>query len=57
VVNGDIQIIAHVGYPTSVFKSSLVYNPWSVTQCVNAAVVPRGVKADWLLARRRPPFD
>jgi shikimate dehydrogenase len=57
VVNGDTQIIAHVGYPTSVFKSSLVYNPWSVTQCVNAAVVPRGVKADWLLARRRPPFD
>jgi shikimate dehydrogenase len=57
VVNGDAQIIAHVGYPRSIFKSSLVYNPWSVTQCVNAAVVPRGVKADWILARRRPPFD
>ena len=57
MVNSDTQIIAHVGHPTSIFKSSMVYNPWSVKPCVNAAVVPLDVKADWLLARRRQSFD
>ena len=32
MVNSATQIVAHVGHPTSIFKSSMVYNPWSVKQ-------------------------
>jgi shikimate dehydrogenase len=46
MLNGDTRIIAHVGYPTSTFKSPMVYNPWFAKLGVNAAVVPLGVKAE-----------
>jgi shikimate dehydrogenase len=46
MLNGDTRIIAHVGYPTSTFKSPMIYNPWFETEGVNAAVVPLGVKAE-----------
>jgi shikimate dehydrogenase len=44
--DGDTRIIAHVGYPTTTFKSPLIYNPWFDAQRINAAVVPMGVKAE-----------
>jgi hypothetical protein len=28
VINGRTQVIAHNGYPTSTFRSSLIYNPY-----------------------------
>ena len=28
MLNGDTKIIAHLGYPTTTFKSSMIYNPW-----------------------------
>ena len=43
--DGDTRIIAHVGYPTTTFKSPLIYNPWFARQGLNAAVVPMGVRA------------
>jgi shikimate dehydrogenase len=43
MINGDTQIIAHVGYPTTTFKSPMIYNPWFELRGVNAAVVPLGV--------------
>ena len=43
MIKGDTQIIAHVGYPTTTFKSSMIYNPWFERRGVNAAVVPLGV--------------
>jgi shikimate dehydrogenase len=46
MLNGSTRIIAHVGYPTSTFKSSMIYNPWFETRGVNAAVVPIGVKGE-----------
>jgi len=46
MLNGDTRIIAHVGYPTSTFKSPMIYNPWFEKEGVNAAVVPLGVKAE-----------
>jgi shikimate dehydrogenase len=44
-LNGDTKIIAHVGYPTTTFKSSMIYNPWFEKRAINAAVVPLGVRA------------
>ena len=46
MLNGDTKIIAHIGYPTTTFKSSMIYNPWFEKHGVNAAVVPLGVRAE-----------
>jgi len=45
MLDGDTRIIAHVGYPTTTFKSPQIYNPWFESRGINAAVVPMGVKA------------
>jgi len=46
MLNGDTRIIAHVGYPTTTFKSPMIYNPWFESRAINAAVVPLGVRAE-----------
>ncbi|MBV9289768.1 MAG: shikimate dehydrogenase [Hyphomicrobiales bacterium] len=46
MLNGDTKLIAHVGYPTTTFKSSMIYNPWFEKRQINAAVVPMGVRRD-----------
>jgi shikimate dehydrogenase len=46
MINGDTKLIAHVGYPTSTFKSPMIYNPWFDKNGINAAVVPLGVKRE-----------
>lgn len=46
MLDGSTKIIAHVGYPTSTFKSPMIYNPWFETRGINAAVVPLGVKGE-----------
>ena len=43
MLNGDTKIIAHIGYPTTTFKSPMIYNPWFEKHGINAAVVPLGV--------------
>ena len=46
MLNGDTKLIAHVGYPTTTFKSPMIYNPWFDARGINAAVVPMGVTAE-----------
>ena len=46
MLNGDTKIIAHIGYPTTSFKSSLIYNPWFEKRGINATVVPLGVTSE-----------
>jgi shikimate dehydrogenase len=46
MLNGDTRILAHIGYPTTTFKSPLIYNPWFERRGINAAVVPMGVRAE-----------
>jgi shikimate dehydrogenase len=46
MLNGDTSIIAHVGYPTTTFKSPMIYNPWFEKRGINAAVVPLGVRGE-----------
>ncbi len=46
MINGDTRIIAHVGYPTTTFKSPMIYNPWFARRGINAMVTPLGVTAE-----------
>ncbi len=45
MLDGNTRILAHIGYPTSTFKASMIYNPYFAHIGCNAAVVPMGVKA------------
>ena len=42
MINGNTEIIAHIGFPTHVFKAPMIYNPWFEKAGVNAIVVPMG---------------
>lgn len=44
-INGNTQIIAHIGFPTHTFKAPMIYNPWFEKAMVNAIVVPMGCQA------------
>ena len=44
MINGNTEIIAHIGYPTHTFKSPMIYNPYFEQAGVNAVVVPMGCK-------------
>jgi shikimate dehydrogenase len=46
MINGHTLLIAHVGYPTSTFKSPMIYNPWFDKKGINAVVVPMGIKPE-----------
>lgn len=46
MINGNTEVIAHIGYPTHTFKSPSIYNPWFERHQVNAVVVPMGVRAE-----------
>jgi shikimate dehydrogenase len=45
MINGNTEIIAHIGYPTHAFKAPMIYNPWFEKAGVNAIVVPMGCRA------------
>ena len=45
-IDGDTQLIAHLGFPTHAFKAPLIYNPYFESIGVNAAVVPMGCRAE-----------
>ena len=45
-INGNTEIIAHIGYPTHAFKAPMIYNPWFEKCGVNAVVVPMGCKPE-----------
>ena len=46
MISGTTTLIAHLGYPTHTFKSSLICNPWFERNGIDAAVVPMGIKAE-----------
>ncbi len=41
-INGNSQLIAHIGFPTHTFKSPMIYNPYFASAGINAVVVPMG---------------
>ncbi len=42
MINGNTQLIAHIGFPTHSFKSPMIYNPYFEHEGINAVVVPMG---------------
>ena len=42
MINGNTELIAHIGYPTHTFKSPMIYNPYFQEAGINAVVVPMG---------------
>ena len=45
MINGNTELIAHIGFPTHAFKAPMIYNPWLEKAGVNAIVVPMGCQA------------
>jgi shikimate dehydrogenase len=46
IINGNTELIAHIGFPTHAFKAPMIYNPWFAKCKVNAVVVPMGCKPE-----------
>ena len=46
MINGNTELIAHIGYPTHSFKSPMIYNPFFEREGINAIVVPMGCKPE-----------
>ena len=46
MINGNTELIAHIGFPTHAFKAPMIYNPWFEKAGVNAVVVPMGCQAE-----------
>ena len=44
-IDGNTEIIAHIGFPTFAFKAPKIYNPWFESVGINAIVVPMGCQA------------
>ena len=42
MINGNTELITHIGFPTRTFKSPMIYNPWFAAKGINAVVVPMG---------------
>lgn len=45
-VNGQTELIAHLGWPTHAFKAPMIYNPYFESIGVNSLVVPMGCKPE-----------
>ncbi|MDR7094172.1 shikimate dehydrogenase family protein [Hydrogenophaga laconesensis] len=45
-IDGNTELIAHIGHPTHVFKAPLIYNPHFQLQGINAVVVPMACRAE-----------
>jgi len=46
LINGNTELIAHIGFPTHAFKAPMIYNPWFERCKVNAVVVPMGCRPE-----------
>jgi shikimate dehydrogenase len=46
LIDGKTRLIAHIGYPTDTFKSSMIYNPFFEARGINAAVIPMGCRSE-----------
>jgi len=45
-IDGNTEIIAHIGYPTYAFRAPLIYNPWFAKVGINAIVVPMSCQVE-----------
>jgi len=55
-INGNTELIAHLGWPTHSFKAPMIYNPYFESIGVNAVVVPMGCRPEALAGVVRGVF-
>ena len=46
MIRGSTSLVAHIGWPTHAFKSSLIYNPYFEHAGIDAVVVPMGCRVE-----------
>ena len=46
MIDGNTQLIAHLGWPTHAFKAPLIYNPYFESIGANVVVVPMGCRPE-----------
>ena len=46
MISGKTVLVAHLGFPTELFKAPMIYNPWFEARGIDAVVVPMAVEAD-----------
>jgi shikimate dehydrogenase len=56
-IDGNTDIIAHIGYPTYAFKAPLIYNPWFTAVGINSVVVPMSCQSEPFPQFLRSVFD
>ena len=57
MINGNTELIAHIGYPTHTFKSPMIYNPYFEHAGINAVVVPMGCQVEHYPAFLKSVFN
>lgn len=55
-IDGNTELIAHIGWPTYSFKAPLIYNPYFAQQAIAALVTPMGCKPAHFPALLRAVF-
>jgi shikimate dehydrogenase len=48
MISGKTTLIAHLGYPTTTFKSPMIYNPYFEDAGIDAVVMPMTIRPSWL---------
>lgn len=56
MINGNTELIAHIGFPTHSFKSPMIYNPYFAQAGINVVVVPMSCEAAHFPAFLRSVF-
>jgi shikimate dehydrogenase len=57
LIDGNTELIAHLGFPTHSFKAPLIYNPYFESIGVNAVVVPMGCRPESFTGVLRSVFQ
>ncbi|TAG28006.1 MAG: shikimate dehydrogenase [Burkholderiales bacterium] len=56
-IDGNTELIAHIGWPTYSFKAPLIYNPYFEQAGINAMVTPMGCKREHFAEFLRNVFN
>jgi shikimate dehydrogenase len=56
-IDGNTEVIAHIGWPTYSFKAPLIYNPYFEQAGINAMVTPMGCKPEHFAEFLRSVFN
>jgi shikimate dehydrogenase len=56
-IDGNTEVLAHLGWPTHSFKAPMIYNPYFESVGINAVVVPMGCQPEHFAGVLRSVFS